>query len=246
MGGTLGTVVTWPLAGIIVETMGWEYAFYIPALFTSFITLLWFVLVADTPAKHSNITMEEKLYIENSLENNVVRHKNVSVFNTLNKHHISIIIHSIGFLGFTTRYVFVHLSTILGPTVIALWKLMGFELPHNSSPKIHEWSKYQINHSTWKYHSNSPSSSHILQILKFNFSNAGILSSLPYLVRMINGFIFGVVGDLVRRNSSLNVTNIRKMFCICCKFIYLKTEKNCSILFPLTTLHMTLDKTYFR
>lgn len=85
MGGTLGTVVTWPLAGIIVETMGWEYAFYIPALFTSFITLLWFVLVADTPAKHTNITLEEKLYIENSLENNVVRHKNVSVFVTLSK-----------------------------------------------------------------------------------------------------------------------------------------------------------------
>lgn len=69
MGGSLGTIVTWPLAGLIVETLGWIYAFYIPALFTILLTILWFYIVSDSPMEHPRIKTEEKEYIQKSLCN---------------------------------------------------------------------------------------------------------------------------------------------------------------------------------
>lgn len=55
------------------------------------------------------------------------------------------------------------------------------------------------------------------EVLKFNLTEAGILSSLPYLFRLIFGFIFGSIGDAIRHKNVLSVTTIRKMFCVFCK-----------------------------
>lgn len=54
--------------------------------------------------------------------------------------------------------------------------------------------------------------------LGFNFQNAGIYSSLPHLARFLAGFVFGWIGDcLRRRNTSPNIT--RKSFCVFCKTV---------------------------
>lgn len=55
------------------------------------------------------------------------------------------------------------------------------------------------------------------EVLKFNLTNTGCLSSIPYLMRIICGFLFGLVGDYQRRNKVLKVTTIRKFYCIFCK-----------------------------
>lgn len=55
------------------------------------------------------------------------------------------------------------------------------------------------------------------EVLKFNLTEAGILSSLPYLFRLIFGFVFGSIGDRIRHKNVLSVTTIRKMFCVFCK-----------------------------
>ena len=75
MGGTFGTVVTWPICGIIVEHMGWNWAFYITGGFCFFCTILWFIIVADTPASHKRITIDEQKYVENSLGNSISKSK---------------------------------------------------------------------------------------------------------------------------------------------------------------------------
>lgn len=67
LGGTFGTVITWPLAGLLVETVGWVWAFYVPALLTGIVTFLWFYLVADTPNNHPRIRQDEKDYIVNAI-----------------------------------------------------------------------------------------------------------------------------------------------------------------------------------
>lgn len=67
LGGTFGTVVTWPLSGILVEHFGWVYAFYVPAILTALITILWFFVVYDSPNDHPRISKEEKEYIQNAL-----------------------------------------------------------------------------------------------------------------------------------------------------------------------------------
>lgn len=53
--------------------------------------------------------------------------------------------------------------------------------------------------------------------LNFNLSNAGYLSSLPPLARVIAGFGFGAIGDFLRRKQILNITIIRKSFCLFCE-----------------------------
>ncbi|KAG4074091.1 hypothetical protein HA402_014296 [Bradysia odoriphaga] len=52
------------------------------------------------------------------------------------------------------------------------------------------------------------------EVLKVNLLKAGILSSLPYLARMLFGFVFGAIGDALLRRKLLSKTMIRKSFCI--------------------------------
>lgn len=75
LGGTFGTVITWPVAGILTETLGWVYAFYVPAAITAVITLAWFALVYDSPATHPRIEKAEREYIENALGTNISKKK---------------------------------------------------------------------------------------------------------------------------------------------------------------------------
>lgn len=56
------------------------------------------------------------------------------------------------------------------------------------------------------------------QVLGFSLSKAGLLASLPYLARLFSGFIFGAIGDIIRKKELMSVTAIRKFFCIFCKY----------------------------
>lgn len=67
VGGAIGTVVTWSVAGYLVESVGWDYAFYVPAILSGCFTIIWFITTFDEPSSHPRISMEEKEYIENSL-----------------------------------------------------------------------------------------------------------------------------------------------------------------------------------
>lgn len=64
LGTTIGTVVTWPLVGFLIETNGWSYGFYAPALILLIFTILWYFIVFDSPATHPRIDPKEKDYIE--------------------------------------------------------------------------------------------------------------------------------------------------------------------------------------
>lgn len=52
--------------------------------------------------------------------------------------------------------------------------------------------------------------------LGFDMKNSGLYSSLPHLARFLMGFVFGWIGDCLRRRST-NPTFIRKSFCIFCE-----------------------------
>lgn len=67
VGGAIGTVTTWPLAGWLIETTGWPYGFYVPAILTAVLTLAWFFVTFDSPAEHPRIRPAERAYVEKSL-----------------------------------------------------------------------------------------------------------------------------------------------------------------------------------
>lgn len=56
------------------------------------------------------------------------------------------------------------------------------------------------------------------EVMGFNLRNSGALASLPYLARLICGFIFGCIGDFIRQREFMTVTAIRKFFMLFCKF----------------------------
>lgn len=58
-------------------------------------------------------------------------------------------------------------------------------------------------------------------VLGFNLGHTGILSALPYLARLIFGFIFGLIGDFIRKRKLLSTSVVRKGFILFCKW-YLK------------------------
>ena len=60
LGGTFGSVVTFPLCGVIIDTLGWVWVFYITSFITFFWFLLWMLFVTDLPEDDPFITETEK------------------------------------------------------------------------------------------------------------------------------------------------------------------------------------------
>ncbi|CAK1555781.1 unnamed protein product [Leptosia nina] len=63
LGGAIGTVVTWSLTGPLIETFGWDYAFYVPGIISGLWCIIWWFLVYDSPVLHPRICEKEKAYI---------------------------------------------------------------------------------------------------------------------------------------------------------------------------------------
>uniref|UniRef100_A0A8C3SN41 Solute carrier family 17 member 4 n=1 Tax=Chelydra serpentina TaxID=8475 RepID=A0A8C3SN41_CHESE len=68
-GCTFGTFVTFPVAGIICQYLGWPYVFYIFGGIGCVWCVFWFLLVYEDPACHPCISAGEKEYIVSSLAN---------------------------------------------------------------------------------------------------------------------------------------------------------------------------------
>lgn len=66
-GVDIGSVLSWTLCGFLIESFGWPYAFYVPALILAAFTILWWQLVYDTPAQHPRISADERRHIEQEL-----------------------------------------------------------------------------------------------------------------------------------------------------------------------------------
>lgn len=74
-GGNFGTVITWPLLGMVSEYLGWTWAFYIPGGLCLFWCVFWYLLVSDTPKQHKRISTEEFNYIEDCIGESVTHTK---------------------------------------------------------------------------------------------------------------------------------------------------------------------------
>ncbi|XP_074832266.1 sodium-dependent phosphate transport protein 3-like [Carettochelys insculpta] len=68
-GCTFGTFITFPVAGIICQSLGWPYVFYIFGGIGCIWCVFWFLLVYEAPAHHPFISAGEKEYIVSSLVN---------------------------------------------------------------------------------------------------------------------------------------------------------------------------------
>uniref|UniRef100_A0A8C5G956 Sialin n=1 Tax=Gouania willdenowi TaxID=441366 RepID=A0A8C5G956_GOUWI len=69
IGAQMGTVVCLPLSAEICFYLGWPYVFYISGAVGLLWFVLWSALVFNSPDTHPRISEQERLYITNSLKN---------------------------------------------------------------------------------------------------------------------------------------------------------------------------------
>lgn len=67
----MGSILTWPSLGLIIENSGWLWAFLICGILVICWTIIWFFVVTDSPENHPRISEEEKKYITESLSGRV-------------------------------------------------------------------------------------------------------------------------------------------------------------------------------
>ncbi|NWY68456.1 VGLU3 protein, partial [Erithacus rubecula] len=66
-GSYAGAVVAMPLAGVLVQYIGWSSVFYIYGMFGIVWYVFWLLHAYESPAAHPTITSEERIYIETSI-----------------------------------------------------------------------------------------------------------------------------------------------------------------------------------
>uniref|UniRef100_A0A3B4Z2J1 Solute carrier family 17 member 8 n=1 Tax=Seriola lalandi dorsalis TaxID=1841481 RepID=A0A3B4Z2J1_SERLL len=66
-GSYAGAVIAMPLAGVLVQYVGWSSVFYIYGVFGIIWYVLWLLLAYGSPAEHPTITDEERMYIESTI-----------------------------------------------------------------------------------------------------------------------------------------------------------------------------------
>ncbi|XP_043943724.1 vesicular glutamate transporter 3 [Protopterus annectens] len=66
-GSYAGAVIAMPLAGVLVQFIGWPSVFYIYGTFGLVWYVFWLLLAYQSPAEHPTITEEERSYIEASI-----------------------------------------------------------------------------------------------------------------------------------------------------------------------------------
>lgn len=169
LGAKLGAAITWPLMGLITEIFNWQCALYVTAFLSFVVSIVWFQIVADSPDKHPEISISEREYIEDSLEQVISKSQDLPP--------VVMMMRSRPFYAF----LFLHFSDVWGVFFLL-----------TSAPMF------------------------MSQVLKFDLKHSGLMSSIPYIARMISGFIFGLIGDNFIKKG-VSPTQIRKTFCIFCK-----------------------------
>ncbi|XP_059790739.1 vesicular glutamate transporter 3 isoform X2 [Balaenoptera ricei] len=66
-GSYAGAVIAMPLAGVLVQYMGWASVFYIYGMFGIIWYMFWLLQAYECPAVHPTISHEERTYIETSI-----------------------------------------------------------------------------------------------------------------------------------------------------------------------------------
>ncbi|ELK25984.1 Vesicular glutamate transporter 3 [Myotis davidii] len=66
-GSYAGAVIAMPLAGVLVQYIGWASVFYIYGMFGIIWYMFWLLQAYECPAAHPTISQEERTYIETSI-----------------------------------------------------------------------------------------------------------------------------------------------------------------------------------
>lgn len=67
MASSLGAAITMPICGYLISSFGWASVFYVTGGIGLAWSIMWFLVVFDSPAGHPRITIEERREIEEAI-----------------------------------------------------------------------------------------------------------------------------------------------------------------------------------
>ncbi|XP_055598838.1 sialin [Uranotaenia lowii] len=67
MASSLGAAVTMPICGFLLDKVGWQSVFYVTGGLALVWSIIWFLVVFETPAEHPRISAEERNEIESAI-----------------------------------------------------------------------------------------------------------------------------------------------------------------------------------
>lgn len=79
IGSSIGSALTYPLCGYIIDALGWEMAFYVCGVLGTTWYIAWYFLVFDSPQQHPRISQKEKEQIIESLGKTVSKEDKVGI-----------------------------------------------------------------------------------------------------------------------------------------------------------------------
>ncbi|XP_076244331.1 putative inorganic phosphate cotransporter isoform X2 [Calliopsis andreniformis] len=137
LGGTFGTIFTYPMVAAIAETLKWENGWYIPSLLMLVWIAFWALLAYDSPAEHPGISDEEKEYILTSQAGTVTAKKP-----SLKETPLKAIFTSVPFISL----IFCHFGNIFllffyqNGMMLYLTKALGFHLTKGGVAASFPWA----------------------------------------------------------------------------------------------------------
>ncbi|KAG7198712.1 hypothetical protein KM043_001703 [Ampulex compressa] len=137
LGGTFGTILTYPMIAGIAENVNWECGWYIPSLLMFLWIVVWALLAYDSPAEHPGISDEEKEYILSSQAGTVRSEKP-----TLKQTPIKKILTSVPFLSLVVCH-FGNLFLLFfyqNSMMLYLTKALGFQLTKGGAAAGLPWA----------------------------------------------------------------------------------------------------------
>lgn len=79
MASSLGAAITMPICGFLIASLGWESVFYVTGVVGLVWSIVWFLVVFDSPAQHPRISVEERRFIENAIGDSTSHDKKMKV-----------------------------------------------------------------------------------------------------------------------------------------------------------------------
>ncbi|KAL2716096.1 sialin-like isoform X4 [Vespula squamosa] len=141
LGGTFGTIFTYPMVAAIAQHINWESAWYIPSVLMLLWIVFWTLLAFDSPMEHPGISEEEKEYILSS-QAGIVRMKKPTLRQTPIKAILtSIPFHSLIICHFGNLFlIFFYQNSLM----LYMSKALGFELTKGGGAAGLPWAGRMI------------------------------------------------------------------------------------------------------
>ncbi|KAK9888042.1 hypothetical protein WA026_000319 [Henosepilachna vigintioctopunctata] len=191
MGNAFGSIITMPLTSLIIEQLGWSWSFYYLTLIAALFCIALYLLVADHPREYRWIRQEELEMIEES---------HLGTVNTSSKKE-----NLLGLLSSNTKICPTKAMSLISGNPPYLKMLVS--RPFWAVIVAQFGNQYNL------FLALTTAPQYLKRRLKFNLKASAGIAALPHVARLLFGFTYGFINDLLLKKGVPKAT-CRRVFTI--------------------------------